>query len=211
MYKKDKAMQCLICNKVVQDTFKSLISVSNKICYECKNSFKIRNQIAWIDNVECLILYYYDEFFKDLLYRYKGCYDYVLKDAFIVYNKSYIKRKYKGYSIVLAPSSEISELKRGFNHLEEVFKNLNMPIIKCFKKIKDWKQSDKKKGERKDIQKVIKIDKRALKGIKKVLIVDDVLTTGSTIKTMIKQIPQNIDKKVLVLSSNCRLLANEII
>lgn len=209
MYKNYKEMQCLICNKVIEETFFNLLSKNKCLCFECENQFKIRNERFFIEGIECFILYYYDSFFRELLYKYKGCYDYVLKDCFLLYNASYIKKKYKGYSILLAPSSAISEKERGFNHLEEIFKSLEMPIIKCFKKSCEWKQSEKKLLQRANIQKVIKIDKSMLKGVKKVLIVDDVLTSGSTIRTMIKQIPTNIDKKALVLSSNCRVLANE--
>ena len=86
-----------------------------------------------------------------------------------------------------------------------------MPIIKCFRKDIQWKQSDKHKSERAQIQNVIKIDKSKLFGVKKVLVVDDVLTSGSTIKAMVSQIPSDISKKVLVLSSNCRILRNEIV
>ena len=134
-----------------------------------------------------------------------------MKDIFLVNSLFWIKRKYRGCKIILAPSNNELEDKRGFNHLEGIFKCLNFPIIKCFKKDKMWKQSDKSKEERKQIQNVIKIDKAALLDVKKVLIVDDVLTSGSTIKTMISQIPSNIVKKVLVLSSNCRILKNEIV
>lgn len=204
-------MQCLVCNKVIENTFLNLFDNLDNICYSCLKKFKVRNEKFYIEGVEGCILYYYEEFFKDLLFKYKGCYDYVLKDVFLNFNLNKLKKKYRGYSIVLAPSSKLSEDKRGFNHLEEIFKCLNMPIIKCFVKTKEWKQSDKKYSERKDIQKVIKIDKECLKGVKKVLIVDDVLTSGSTIKTMIRQIPTNIDKKVLILSSNCRILRNEIV
>jgi len=203
--------KCLICNNVIEESFDSLFGNDYKICYECFNNFKIRNSKFKIEEVEGLILYYYDEFFKDLLYKYKGCYDYVLKDAFITYNISCLKKIYKGYVVVLAPSNKDDELKRGFNHLEEIFKCLKMPLIKCFVKDEKWKQSEKTLSERRNIQNVIKIDISCLKGIKKVLIVDDVLTSGSTIKALIKQIPTSIYKKVLVLSSNCRILANEIV
>ena len=202
-------MQCLICNKVIEETFNSLFSDSNRVCYKCLTQFKNRNEHFMIANVEGYVLYYYDDFFRDLLYRYKGCYDYVLKDAFFHHNLNMIRRKYRGYSIVLAPSNESSERERGFNHLNEIFENLKMPIIKCFKKTKEWKQSDKKIVQRKNIQNVIKIDKKELEGVKKVLLVDDVLTSGATIKTMIRQMPTNIDKKVLVLSSNSDFLSNE--
>ena len=157
------------------------------------------------------ILYFYDDYFRDVLYRYKGCYDYVLKDIFLSYKLTSLKRKYKGYSIVLAPSNKSDEIKRSFNHLEGIFSCLKLPIIKCFKKVKKWKQSDKKFIERRDVQKVIKIDKTCLKGVKRVLIVDDVLTSGSTIKTLISQLPSSIDKKVLILSSNCQIQSNEIV
>lgn len=200
--------RCLVCNKILQDNFNSIFS-NNKMCYNCFNKLKRRNKKFKIKGVNGLVLYYYNDFFKDILFRYKGCYDYVLKDVFLEYNLEKLKRKYKGYTLVLAPSNKDREEKRNFNHLESIFLSLNLPIIKCFKKIKKWKQSDHKYEERANIQNVIKIDKSMLNGVERVLIVDDVLTSGSTIKTLISLLPTNIDKKVLVLSSNCRFLKNE--
>lgn len=203
--------RCLVCNEVIEDNFNSLFCEKQKICYRCYKKFNVRNTLFYIEGAQCLILYYYNEFFKDVLYRYKGCYDYELKDCFLTYNLNYLKRKYRGYSVVLAPSFLEDENKRGFNHLQEIFKKLDLPIIKCFKKSKNWKQSSKNKEERKGVQNIIKIDKTRIKGVKRMLVVDDVLTSGSTIKTMLRQLPTNIDKKVLVLSSNCRVLSNEIV
>jgi len=203
--------KCLVCDKNIEETFTSLLIRKQVMCYECFNRLNFRNKKFKIMNYEGVILYYYNKFFKDVLFRYKGINDYLLKDVFISYNLDLLKRKYKGYAIVLAPSNTSVEEKRGFCHLEEIFKSLDLPIIKCFKKDKEWKQSDKNLNERKRIQNVIKIDKTMLDGVKKVLIVDDVLTSGSTIKAMLSQMPANIVKKVLVLSSNCRILANEIV
>lgn len=202
---------CLICDSVIEEDFISLLINFNKICFNCLNSFKVRNQIFVLEGIDGRVLYFYDEFFKNLLYRYKGCGDYLLKDAFLYAFTNELKKKYRGYNIVLAPSNKEVEEKRGFNHLEGIFECLGFPIIKCFKKTKIWKQSEKKLAERSSIQKVIKLDKSCLKNVKKVLIVDDVLTSGSTIRTLIRQLPSYIDKKVLVLSSNCRILKNEIV
>ena len=203
--------RCLICEKVIDDTFSSLVGEKYKICYMCFNAFEKRNVLVEVDGVECLILYYYDEFFKSALYKYKGCFDYALKDVFITYNLKCLKRKYKGHCVVMAPSNKSREDKRGYNHLEEIFKCLGLKIINCFKKVEEWKQSDKKMIQREEVQNIIKIDKSALKGIKKVVLVDDVLTSGSTLRAMIKQIPTNVDKKALILASNCRVLKNEIV
>ena len=203
--------RCFICGETIEDTFNNIFDCNVSVCYKCFNKFKIRNDSFSIKNCKGVILYYYNDFFKDVLFMYKGMGDYCLKDVFLLYYKNELKRKYKGYILVLAPSNEESELKRGFCHLEEIFKSLDLKIIKCFKKNAIWKQSDKKLKEREEIQNVIKIDKSMLSGVKKVLIVDDVLTSGSTIKTMISQIPSNIVKKVLVLSSNCQIMANEIV
>ena len=203
--------KCLICNDVIEENFSSLFCEEKQICYSCFCKFERRNAKFVIKGVQGIVLYKYNEFFKDVLFRYKGCYDYALKEVFLAYRLNQLKRQYRGYSVVLAPSNKESEIKRGFNHLEEIFKQIKLPIIKCFIKTKKWKQSEKKKEERVNIQKVIKIDKSCLKGVKRVLIVDDVLTTGSTIKALISQIPSSIDKKVLVLASNCQILANEIV
>ncbi len=201
--------KCVLCDKTIEDNFSSLFLEKNSFCYKCFAKFKRREEKFEIDGVKGIVLYWYDEFFKDVLYQYKGCYDYLLKDVFLGYLYEDIKRKYRKYVIVLAPSNENEEEKRGFNHLENIFLGVRLPIVKCFSKNKKWKQSSKKIEERKEVQNIIKIDKTLLNGVKKVLIVDDVMTSGSTIKAMIRQIPSNIDKKVLVLASNCRFLAND--
>ena len=203
--------KCFVCDRVIETVFTNLFEDCNNICYECAGKLKQRNEKFVVDGCDGVILYFYDDFFKNILFRYKGCGDYFLNEIFLLNHYSRIKRKYKGYSIVLAPSNQDVEEKRGFCHLEGIFKRLNMPIVKCFRKVVEWKQSDKYRAEREQIQNVIKIDKSGLLGVKKVLIVDDVLTSGSTIKTMVSQIPTNILKKVLILSSNCRILKNEII
>lgn len=203
--------RCVVCDKVIEESFVSLFVEECMVCHECKVMFKVRNKRFVVNGVKGMILYYYDDFFRDLLFRYKGSYDYVLKDVFLNDRVNELRREYRGRAIVIAPSTKNSEAKRGFCHLEGIFKSLNLKIIKCFEKNEGWKQSDKKWGDRKGIQNVIKIDKSLLNGVKKVLIVDDVLTSGSTIKAMISQIPSCIDKKVLVLASNCRFLANEIV
>jgi competence protein ComFC len=138
-----------------------------------------------LDKVEVLILYKYNDFFKEILYRYKGCYDYLLKDAFLNNYIVRLKRKYKNYFIVCAPSYKGDDKKRGFNHITEIAKAIGLPIIDCLRKSKNYKQSDQKMKDRNAVKNIIKIDKSKLKNVKRVLILDDVTTSLSTLKTII--------------------------
>ena len=114
--------------------------------------------------------------------------------------------KYFGYYIVCIPSSLEDDKKRGFNHVEEIFKLLNLNHINVLRKKFAFKQSDLPKKEReKIIDKLEVIDGFKIKD-KKILLVDDVLTTGSSIKSAIRLITKYHPKdiKVLVLAHNCR-------
>ena len=97
-----------------------------------------------------------------------------------------------------------------FLSVKEVAKLLNLEIVDCLSKSKKYKQSDQKYRDRSKIQEYIKIDKTKIKPTDKLLIVDDVTTSLSTIKAIIHLLPTNNDKKVLVLASNCRFMENEL-
>lgn len=73
-----------------------------------------------------------------------------------------------------------------------------MPMIKCIHKTEDIKQSDQTFEGRKDIKNYLKIDNVDLSK-KKILIVDDVFTTGSTVTAMIELIKSKNPKKIKVL------------
>ena len=100
--------------------------------------------------------------------------------------------------------------KRGFNHVREIAKNLKLEFIDCLKKDSPYKQSNKKIKDRILIQENIKIDKSKINAKDRLLIIDDVATSLSTIKTIIHLLPTKNDKKVFILASNCRFVENEM-
>ena len=114
---------------------------------------------------------------------------------------------YKGCVVVCAPSSQIDDEKRGFNHVVEIFKMLNLPIIDVLRKTKREKQSEKSSKDRLNVEKIIEgFDLEKLNN-KKVLIVDDIYTTGATMFKII-QIVQSAhpkDIKVLVVAKTIDL------
>ena len=79
-----------------------------------------------------------------------------------------------------------------------MFKFLKLEVKKIIHKTKEIKQADLTTKEREKIGKILTIDDIDLSK-KKILLVDDVFTTGSTIKSMIKLVKEKGAKKVKVL------------
>jgi len=100
--------------------------------------------------------------------------------------------------MIPAPSSKESDEERGFNHVVEIFKCLRLKMLRIIHKTKQIKQADLTTKEREKIGDILVIDDVDLRG-RKILLVDDVYTTGSTIKAMIKLVRQQGAKNIKVL------------
>ena len=145
--------------------------------------------------IECF--YEYNSLFKDLLLQYKECYDEALKDIFLYKIKDYIKIKYRGYKILYVPSSKNKIEERGFDHLKEIFSSLNFKEVSGLKMKEELNQMGKSFLERKAMENNYIYEGEMLD---KVLIVDDVYTTGSSLMGVYKTIsPYTKEVKALVL------------
>jgi len=114
------------------------------------------------------------------------------------YFRTLLNYKFNGYTMIPAPSFKDSDEERGFNHVVEIFKMLRLKMLTCIHKTKPIKQADLTTKEREKIGDVLTIDDIDLSR-KKILLVDDVFTTGSTIKSMIKLCKEKGAKKVKAL------------
>lgn len=114
MYQGSSTKQCLICHKELnqqQDLF-HLVNNSS-LCLSCIRKFKIINSDIRIQGYHVKVLYEYNDFFRQLLFQYKALDDYALKDCFIESFQE-LKRTYKNYIIVVIPSSQKDNKRRGF-------------------------------------------------------------------------------------------------
>lgn len=164
-------------------------------CFEKQNAKFIGFKIGVVRGVA---IYEYTDFIKELIYKYKGCYDYELKDVFLYRYINYLRIMYRGYYIVPAPSFHLDDEKRGFNHVIEIYKALKLEMLPIIKKIEAHKQSDMSYKKRFNVKKVFVIDNVNLKD-KKILLVDDIFTTGSTLMSCIDLLKEKGAKKIEVL------------
>ncbi|MCF0118094.1 MAG: ComF family protein [Bacilli bacterium] len=207
---KQKTNICKICfNPIENNSIHSLMNDNVSICHKCYKKFKPVLKKFKVDEIHCLSLYNYDDEVKEKLYQLKGCFDYELSPIFIEYLKLYFKIRYMNYVLVPAPSYIEKDKERGFNHVQEIFKSINHKMILCFEKIDDIKQADLSAENRKNVINNLVINNGALLTGKKVLIVDDVYTTGSTIKAMIKLMKPFKPKKIKVLVMSKTLSPHE--
>ena len=172
------------------------------LCEKCQAELKPVFLNFEIDGIKCVAIYKYDDRIKSLLYQLKGCYDIELAPLFLERFKREYRIRFHDYIVIPAPSDDESNQLRGFNHVQEIFKTLNLKMVTAIKKRTKHKQSDMKKEERKQVYKYLMWDNYITLENKKILIVDDVCTTGSTIKAMISLAKEHHPKviRVLVLS-----------
>ena len=204
-------MLCKVCNQEKNEFYLNdlLVIKKHNICKSCFDEFKIIKEKTIINNFECLSLYEYKGLIRDLIFQLKGLKDYELKDVFLEFYIDELQYKYFDYVITFAPSFYLDDEQRGFNHVEAIFSNLHNKKIKLFFKKENYKQSNQKYNDRKNVKKIIDIDKSKVKGLKKVLIVDDVLTSGSTLKAcsslLIKEGVTQIKMLTICKSSNYKI------
>lgn len=157
-----------------------MIFKEDVICGKCRSGFvKWKGELD-LFGIKVESLYVYNDFFSSVLVLYKDFFDEALADIFLKRNLKYLKRKYRKYILVCMPSHISKVQQRGFLHVEKMYACLNLKQETVLKKISTKEQKYLSREERKDVLfKIINI--QAIIN-KKVLLVDDVMTTGESMK-----------------------------
>lgn len=217
-------MKCLLCNDWIESVpkLRDLITFNQReeySCLSCKNQFKklskercqnCNKELHRDTCIDCklwmkkgyipkhLAIYHYEENMKDYFSRYKFMGDYCLRKIFQKDIKNNLKPFFKkGYTIVPVPLSEKRLVERGFNQVEGLIEGI--PYQDIFEKRDIEKQSSKTRKERLSQDNAFCL-KKGIDVPDKIIIVDDIYTTGSTLYQMV-QLLEGIDiKEVLTFS-----------
>lgn len=175
---------CLTCLKSLDDetSFSRMFLAADVLCGDCRQQWIEHKRIYKVDNILYHVLYEYDETLESLFFQYKEQRDIVLAPAFLLPYKEKLKKAMASYCVCGLCSSDLKYLERGFHPLQEIFSSLNIPVFFPLYKIKEHKQSMLSKEARKKVDKIIFCKKSYPLPDKKIILVDDVCTTGASLK-----------------------------
>lgn len=171
------------------------------ICSSCRRKMIEKKKWEKLEDLDIFCIYEYDSFMESLLFQFKEGRDIALKHVFLHPYVSYIEKMFKDYTIIYIPSYKEHTKGRGFFPLEEMWEEINLPKIHLFEKKEDYKQSSMSYENRNKIKNKIKKNGKIPLG--KILLVDDVITSGNTLLSVYEILKkENIEMKALVLCDN---------
>lgn len=177
------------------------------LCLDCLSKFEVVSQKTHLLGYSTYVLYKYNDFFRTTLYQYKALDDYALKDVFLE-NFPELKKVYKNDTIVIIPSSQKDNVRRGFCPNEEIVKTISKNIFTGLYKNKEYKQTKQK--DRSQVHKFLSIHHGSLLTNKNILIFDDVMTSSHTLQAAIKLVEKYHPKRIRVLVLACPHIKNFI-
>lgn len=202
MFKHTHRRQCLICNENIDDVPNLFCLVYHPtICHNCLQLFEVIECQTTLNKYPLTILYKYNSFFKQQLMNYKANGDIALCKVFI--NQfPFLKSAYRHHVVVTVPSSQEDNTRRGFNPNLQIARNFSDNIFTGLYKTSNYKQTSH--SSRQEVKKHIAIKHGSRLTNKRVLLFDDVITSGSSLQACIELIkpykPKSIE--ILVLATN---------
>lgn len=149
------------------------------LCYDC---LRWEEDPEWGGFLEKNIsIFQYNDFFKEILARYKFRGDYLLSKVFADSLMNTL-RTMDADLFVPIPLSDERLYERGFNQAEAILKEAGFSPTHLLTRIHSEKQSKKTRSERIHLPQVFQIFDEINIENKKIVLIDDVYTTGSTLR-----------------------------
>lgn len=199
---------CKKCEKILESEAVFGVDKYKKIERKKENIKNNFNDKKYFD--EHLYIFLYQGIIRRIILKYKfqeEAYLYKTFVNFLLKNENFFEKIEKYDTIVPVPISKKRKKKRGYNQSEllakEIAYNTNLVLEKeSLYKIKDIVEQSKlnKENRLKNIQGVYELVNKEKLNKKKILLIDDIYTTGSTVNECSKVLREAKPKKIGVLT-----------
>ena len=168
---------CRKCSRMLQEIPENLIH--DDLCHDC---YLWEKHSMWKDTLDSnKSLYSYNDFMKEIIARFKYRGDLAIAEVFGEDIKTYIVGK-EFDMFVPIPLSDIRMNERGFNQSEVLIHMAGLTPTEALIRKNSEKQSKKTKKERLEVSGLFEILDNIDVNRKNILIIDDIYTTGATIR-----------------------------
>ncbi|GAT90751.1 competence protein ComFC [Apilactobacillus kunkeei] len=219
---------CLLCNKsMIYDMSLSFLLSFKRlpkryVCVECMNQFARIDETRickacgrqmdksgvcidcqkWRQLGDDFVnesIFQYNDAMKDFMHRYKFVGDYQLR---MIFQKEIRKKIRKDLLIVPIPVSSETKINRGFNQVIGLLGDIEYVEALMVKEKRKVRQSELNRQQRIHNKQIFTIDPKNASQIvdQKILLVDDIYTTGTTIRHAASVLRKNGAKQVLGLT-----------
>ncbi|MFJ5623490.1 ComF family protein [Peribacillus loiseleuriae] len=165
---------CQICSRVLSAEFRR-----DTLCLDCHRWEQDPDWKGFL--TENQSLFHYNDFMKESIAKFKYRGDYAIAVAFSTFIKDALE-KLEFDSVAVIPLSEERLLERGFNQAEALVVTAGQTCIQPLTRIHSEKQSKKSRRDRLNLPQVFQITEPQMIAGKKILLIDDIYTTGSTLR-----------------------------
>lgn len=152
------------------------------LCGKCRAKLEVHQKLYHIGSLTIYAYYLYNDELETIIYQYKEGRDVALAPIFFMKAKQILIDKYRHYTLVPMPSNQSKIKERGFHHLLKMLEDIPLPICNCLTKNKEYKQSLRRGSNRQDIGEVLALDETVEIAKTPLLLIDDVVTSGATLK-----------------------------
>ncbi|MFD0050261.1 ComF family protein [Actinomycetes bacterium NPDC127524] len=171
---------CCMCGRVLEDDFRE-----GDVCSDCT---RWEQDLEWRGILKRNVsLFHYNEFLKETIAKYKYRGDYAIASAFSSYIKAALP-KLEYDLLVPVPLSRERLYERGFNQAEALAECAGFNCTDILARVHSEKQSKKSRKERMTITKIFQVKSPDFVTGKNILLLDDIYTTGSTIRNAAKEL-----------------------